>query len=427
MIDRRRLLAAGLAATLAPAMSVPARAQPADAKPKPNPNREDRIKAAARNARRKLDYDGRSFSGPAWDWLVEQGRASHFFLLGEQHGVAENPKLAAQLFKALVPAGYSRIAIEISPPMAAELDTALLGGMDGIRRHFADPHAAVAFYGMREEAEFLAAARAALPGGKPFLWGTDYDIAGDRRLIALLKRKRKPAAAQAALAALEKASAASWAQYDATRNPQFIYGFSGDPALVRAVRAAWAKPDARSAWILDTLESTFSINQLWAQKQGYRSNEMRSEAMRRNFLRHWRAEKAAGRTPKVLLKYGASHVVRGRHNAEVHDLGALVPEIAAIDGGRAFHLLVLNGPGTEIAMFDPTSFTYKPGKDESYAEGLEPIVGEAWPDAFTLVETAPLRPLLSYAKEPAHPELMRVVHGFDAVLILSGSTPSAGL
>lgn len=426
MIDRRRLLAAGLASGIAPALlAASAEAQPAT--PAAAKSREERIAAAARDARRKLDFDGRSFSGPAWDWLAERGRASHFFLLGEEHGIAENPKLAAQLFRALVPAGYSKIAIEISPPMAGELDRALLGGMDGLRRHFADPAAQVAFYGMKEEAEFLADARAALPGRSPFLWGTDYDIGADRRLIALLKPRRKPAAAQDALLALERASSESWARWSQTHNPQFIYSFSGDPALVRAVRAAWPRPDAQASQILETLESTFTINRLWVEGQGFRSNEMRSEAMRQNFLRHWRAEKKAGRSPKVLLKYGASHVVRGRHNSEVYDLGALVPEIAAIEGGRAFHLLVLNGPGRDVAILDPTSFTYKPGPANSYSQGLDPIISQAWPDAFTLVETAPLRPLLSNERDPAHPQLVRVVHGFDAVLVLSGSTPARGL
>lgn len=423
MIDRRSFLCSGMAAGAAASLLPrPVLAQPATAKPK-EPTREERVAAAARSARQRLGFDGHSFSGPAWDWLVERGREAQFFLLGEQHGVAEIPKLSA----ALVPAGYAKLAIEVSPPMAAELDRSLANGIEGLRRQFADPQARVAFYDMREEAEFLASARAALPGGRPFLWGTDYEVAADRRLIALLTAKRKPAAAQAALAGLEQASAAAWAEYEKTRNLAAIHSFSGDPKLVAAVRSAWPRPDPEAGWILGTLQETLEINKLWLEGERYRSNERRSDFMRRNFLRYWRAEKKAGRSPKVMLKYGASHVVRGRNMSEVFDLGALVPEIAAAEGAKAFHLLVLNGLDSRTAVLDPATFTYKPGARQQYGEGLQPLLGEAWTDSFTLFDTAAIRPLLGASRTPAHPELLRTVHGFDAVLVLSGSTPSSNL
>lgn len=77
----------------------------------------EQVTEAAAHAVR-LDFDGAAFSGPAFDRLVEEGRAAQFFLLGEEHGIAENPKLAAALFTALTADGYAQLAIEVSPPMA---------------------------------------------------------------------------------------------------------------------------------------------------------------------------------------------------------------------------------------------------------------------------------------------------------------------
>jgi hypothetical protein len=426
MIHRRGVLSG--AALLAAAPLLPAAAQTGASAP-PTLSREEKIARAAAESRMRLDYRGGRFSGPAWEWLLARGRESQFFLLGEEHGIAENAKLAAQLFAALVPSGYSKVAVEISAPMAEELDRAVTaGGAAGLKRLFEDPGSVVAFFGMREEAEWLAAARAALPGRQPFLWGNDYEVGADRRLIALLKPVRKPVAARQALDRLEAASHASWARYAQTHDFQHIYSFAGDPALVRAVRAAWPKPDPRSAWILDTLEETFAINRLWVERRAWESNERRGAFMRANFLRHWRLEKAAGRSPRVFLKYGASHMVRGRNTTETFDLGSLVPEVAAIEGGKAFQLLVLPGKGSSVAVLDPTTFGYKPVEyDGDYSKGLEPIAEQAWPDAFTLFDTHKLRPLLGFSRTPAHPQLMNMVHGYDAVLILSGSTPSHSL
>ena len=421
-LDRRALLAAAAAA-----FAVPAAAQepPAPPPPEPAPTTEQRLSAAALENRLPMRLDGGTFSGAGWDLLVREGRDARFFQVGEEHGIAENPRLCAALFEALRPAGYDRLAIEISPPMATVLDEAARGGLDGLRALFADPAAMVAFYTMREEAGMLARVRAAVPGTDPVLWGLDYEVAGDRRLIALLAREPKPAEAEVALAAVKAASDAAWTRYAESRNLGQAFSFSGDPALVRDLRAAWRQPSPRSAWILDTLEQTLAINRRWIDGQGYASNQARADFNRANLLRHLRAE--PGR--KVMFKMGASHLVRGLNYSEVFDIGSLAAEIAGIEGGHAFSVMVLPGLESQVAVLNPETLSYRSAaaKDQ-YAEGLEPLTGQVFPDGYTLFDLRPLRRLLpSQRARTAHRELARVVHGFDALLVMTGSTPSANL
>lgn len=388
---------------------------------------EERIAAAAEDHRLRLDYNGETFAGPAWAFLLEEGRDAQFFMIGEEHGIAENPKLAAALFTELAKDGYSKVAIEVSPPVAFGLDEALRAdGLEGLRHLYARPGGEPAFFGMKEEAEFLAAVRKAAPGRAPALWGADYEVASDRVLLRRLEAKRKPPAARDALDALRAASDASWAKYYETGgHPQHIFSFSGEPALVRAVKDAWPNRDDETDWILDTLEETLEINKLWVAGEGWRSNQRRGAFLRDNFIRHWNREKKARRAPRVLAKFGASHVVRGRNMTETFDLGALLPEIAALEGRDTFSLLVLPGAGSMVARFNPTNWTFAPAPaKDGYAGGLEPITQQAYPDSFTMIDLRALRPLLGGGTD-AHPELMRIVHGFDALLVMSGSTPSS--
>jgi len=91
--------------------------------------------------------------------------------------------------------------------------------------------------------------------------------------------------------------------------------------------------------------------------------------------------------------------------------------------------LVLPGVGSNAAVFNPMEWRYEaqPAKD-SYGKGLESILSAAYPDAFTLIDLRPLRPLVGTWREGTTTyDLMRTVHGFDAVLVLSGSTPSSNL
>ena len=393
------------------------------------PTREDRITAAAIEQRLRLDFDGEAFSGPAWNRLVAEGGGAQFFLIGEEHGIAENPKLAAQLFSELSSRGYSKLAIETSPTMARLLDDALASdGLDGLRDLFSGPGGEPAFFGMAEEAEMLAAVRDAVPIGDAVLWGTDYEVAGDRQLLKLLESAEKPAAAEAALKALADASAASWARYEETGSPQFIFSFAGDPALVSALRDVWPHVDSRSDIILNTLEKTLSINTLWIQGKAWESNNARAALQRENFLRYWRAEKQRGATPKVMAKYGASHMVRGRTQTAVYDLGTLLPEIAAIEGGHAVSLLVVPGAGSLTAVLNPSTWSYEPrSAKDGYASGIEPLMNAAFENSFTLVDLAALRPLVGMKRGNLDDELFRVIHGFDMLLVMSGSTPSGEL
>ncbi len=407
--------------------STRASAQPA---PSPAPSFEARLTERARENRRTLRFDGRTFSGPGWDLLVTEGRAAEVFLLGEEHGIAENAKLAGALFAALAPAGYRKAAVEVSPVMAAEMDrTVTAGGVAGLRRMFEDKGSGAAFFGMREEAEWLAAARRALGGRAPFLWGFDYEVGGFPMLVARLAARPKPPRAEAPMAALSAAVRDLWGRYEQTRDP-LIPSFGGDPAWVRAVRAAWLRPDPESEVILTTLEETLEINRLYFANRGWESNQRRADFNKANLIRLWRGEQAAGRSPRLFCKFGASHMVRGRSATEAMDLGTTLHELAALRSGHAFSVMVLPGDGAEVAAFDPSAWTYRPrrgGKDE-YAAGLDPLLAATEPGVFSLIDMRPLRPLLPAARARiAHPELVRSVHGFDALLVMNGSTASANL
>lgn len=373
----------------------------------------------------KLDYAGGVFSGPAWDKLVAEGKAAQFLLVGEEHGIAENPKLMGQLFETLAEDGYSKFVIEVSPPMAEALDGAAKTGMTGLKALYANEGGEPAFFGMQEEAEMLARVRKSVPGATPVFWGVDYEVGGDRLLLAKLEAMTKPKAAQDALAKLRAASKASWDKYYAEKNPQFIFTFAGDPALVRAVRDAWPQRSAEASSILTTLEETLEINRMWVGGKGFDSNVRRSGHMRANFLAHWNKVRTQKASSKVFAKMGLSHLVRGRNMSEVYDIGALVPELAMIEGVKSLQVGILPGNGTSTAVFDPVAWRYSPSDPkDNYNKGLEPLYAAAHHDAFTLIDLRPLRTVVGRGREGMDPELMRLIHGLDLLLIMSGSTAS---
>lgn len=387
------------------------------------------IGSAAKIHQHRLDFDGVVFSGPAWDRLLEEGTKAHFFLLGEEHGIAENPKLAAALFEALRSPGYNKLVIEISPTMADKLDKAILqDGMKGLRSLFAEPGGEPAFFGMQEEAEMLVAIRNSVADGKPVFWGVDYEVLSDRQLIHELEAMDKPSDAKVALANLAAASNISWSKHRETGDPGFIFSFNGDPDLVRAIRNAWPDREPRASQILDTLEETLQINALFLKGRNWASNARRAALIRKNFLRHWNDEAANGSVPKFMVKMGASHVVRGRSHTEAFDLGSLIPELAEMSGTRVFSVLVLPGRGAPTAVFDPVKLTFNAAEPkDGYADDLAPLTSAALSDAFTLIDLRPLREVRGLSRATINRNLLSTIMGFDMVLVMSGSSASMAM
>jgi hypothetical protein len=131
----------------------------------------------------------------------------------------------------------------------------------------------------------------------------------------------------------------------------------------------------------------------------------------------------------VLFKMGASHMVRGLSHTQVLDVGNEISEAAEAMNAKSYHVMVLPGAGSHVAQFDPSAWTYRPSDAETYADqGMTPLMSAAYPDAFTLIDLHAIRPLVFGARHKTlDPDLVRCVHGFDALLVMSGSTASSNL
>ena len=112
---------------------------PAGALTQSQPSPQARLLAALKANRLSITM-GETPAGRGWDWLVQHARDARFTLIGEEHGVAETAQLTAALFKALRGSGYTRMAIEVSPMIAQDIEAAARrNGLRGILEFYAGP------------------------------------------------------------------------------------------------------------------------------------------------------------------------------------------------------------------------------------------------------------------------------------------------
>jgi hypothetical protein len=360
-------------------------------------------------------------AGAGWDWLVKQARDARFTLIGEEHGVAETAQFAAALFNALRGSGYTRMAIELSPIVAQDIEAAARrNGLQGILDFYARPDTWSPMY-LREEAQFIASVINTAPKNERVLWGFDREIFSDRYLISRLEPK-VPSRARESFARLKEASANAWAG-----GAPFIFSQNPDPAVVSAVRANWPNPDRDSDTILRTLEESLAINGVARTGTAWDSSERRAQWMRNAFAARLREER---RSPKVMMKFGYNHMIRGANYVNIFDLGAMTDEVAALSGGRAFHILVLPGPGSRQAVLGPGRSFVSVSSDEfdEFRAGdqrLTRVLSNATATGHEVIDLRPLRTLAMRGLEGWNPDVVRTIHGYDAAVIWKAAHASA--
>lgn len=372
--------------------------------------------------------DGGIPAGRGWDWLVAKARDARFTLIGEEHGVAETAQFAAALFRALRASGYNRMAIELSPIIAEDIETAARrNGVQGILDFYAVPSTWSPMY-LREEAQFLATVVNAAPKGERALWGLDREIFSDRYLISRLE-PRVPRSAKESFARLKEASTSTWEQNQKTPGPPFLFSVQ-DPAVVSAVRAAWPNPDRESDTMLRTLEESLAINAVARSGTAWDSSERRAQWMRNSLAERLREERGSVMPPKVMMKFGYNHMIRGANYVNIFDVGSMTDEVATLSGGRAFHIIVLPGPGSRQAVLGPGRSFVSVSSDEfdEFKAGdqrLTRVLSNANATSHEVIDLRALRALAMRGLESWNSDVVRTIHGYDAAVIWKGAHASS--
>jgi hypothetical protein len=209
-------------------------------------------------------------------------------------------------------------------------------------------------------------------------------------------------------------------------NPSQLFNFSAPDSVIRTLRSAFgAQPPARAKAIIDVLERTTAINRLFLSGRGYESNLMRSAYMRENFARALTDAERAGRTPRVLFKFGGSHMMRGYNYTHALDLGTAAAVYAEARGERSYNVLVVGGKGSRSTRMNIQKAQYEPTGTAELGNAnlawLVPAVVDGEWSVFDLraVKSEYLRRRsdgLTAAQD-------RFLHAYDAIVVIGGSTP----
>lgn len=376
-----------------------------------------------------MSLENGKLSGPGAELLIREGTASQFFLIGEDHGGRESPQFAAAMWAALQPAGYRHIAVEAGPLTAEKLED--LRTVDAIGKLSVRNPFAVPFFNWREEAEYVASVVASKkPGVRHAVWGLDQEFVLSPAIhLERLAQLATTADAREAVRKMQERNAAGDAKMRSEKNPAAVLMMTAPPADFDALAAAFPKT-GEAARIIEELRESAAIYQAWMSGRNYENNLTRSLLMKRHFRTYYdEAVRGGEATPRVLMKFGMSHMMRGPSMVEVFDIGTMLPELAAMNATKAFSTVILYKKGhvNELTPFSKDdsarSTEYDAIKSRNVLLDVTPFLDVAAGPQWMVIDLRAIRPLMG-KKMPVDPGVARIVWAFDSAVIVPEVHPS---
>lgn len=376
------------------------------------------------NVHRLLLGPGATLAGPGAELIGRELADAQFFMVGEQHGTADIAQLNLGLHRLAAARGYHYAALEVGPHSTERIERLARAGrgtlaefMRGSGRGFVFP-----FLPWTEETLLVEQIIALSPAPAPVLWGVDQEFVGsapihlDRlRADALTENQR------GLIAELEQR---------AVNDPMLVATMK--PADFQRLRSAFpAQRQADAATLIQDLMASNAIYAPFLTRSGSRhaANAARELLMKRQFLAHFsRAEARSGTPPKVFLKFGANHAMRGHSLTDVPALGNFLAEWGTSRGCRMVNVLAdcvggetsdlqsgSRSPCTPYMKLPPDSPLRKPAPNGQLAVfDLRPLRAAMPKD----IDANTKRLILSF-------DFYIPVHGPRAASFITTTTPSA--
>ncbi|MCG3158467.1 MAG: hypothetical protein DKINENOH_05111 [bacterium] len=367
--------------------------------------------------------------GSGADFLLSEAKAAQFFLIGEDHGIAEVSQFTSALFQRIHPMGYHHLAVETGPLTAQWLNR--LSAEPNAQQAFSAFHKenpfAVPFYNWQEEAALLIAVlKGAKPGVQP-LWGLDQEfIMSSKMHFKKLSALAPNDEARKVVNEFYEKTRTEFDRMVESKNPGMVFLASAQKSDFEKLENAFG-PQAplQAREILFELKTSWEIYAKNFTGAGYESNAQRAGLMKKHFMSYYNQALAQqGSPPRVLFKFGVYHIKKGRSYTNVYDIGNLAAELAEANSSHSFHLFVIGAAGTQNAYLPFVGNEADKNKKIDVTAAydfadIKPFLAAADQKLWTLFDLRPLRPLLhAQTLGSLAPNTKELIWGYDAVLVM---------
>jgi hypothetical protein len=355
---------------------------------------------------------GGTLEGPGAERLLAVARNAQFVVLAEEHYVREIPQLTTALFRQLQPYGFEYLAAESatvharlvsSPPVRGDRDAIVAF----VRRY---PFSITFF--SDEEVQMFAEVGSLAHGKAHAVWGIDQEFGVLHVLERILPNAPSAEARKYTQELIRRAQEFELDRSKLSDESHFIAAVLRPHELQRLTDLYAGVKKEEVKWMIDVLVASNRTYNHFIEGRYYTNSSEREEYMKRAFLDEYRL--ALGRDkrlPRVIVKAGHWHALKGINPAGVTSLGSFLSDLAFMNGLDSYHIaLHVHGPEGHWR-----------GIRES--EALKIFAEACNPNSFTLVDLRAMRSELRRFRSVLSPQARDTFFKADALLVLGGAQP----
>jgi hypothetical protein len=356
--------------------------------------------------------DGK-LSGAGSDFLMEASSNAQFFALGEPHNAKQVPEITSMLFQALHERrGFNYLALEQDPVVTQMVSAKSVVGKRDYIVSLANQYPNAFTFITDQELEMIAEAGSISKGKGNRIWGVDQAF-GALHILNRLKELAPNNEVRDRIMKLIKEVKEFETKRFVSRRRYMSTDVPKPDELKKLMELYKPKKGSESEFLITQLLTSIRIyenNGLAGKGElaGYESSYEREENMKALFMHRYRQAQAAGEiNPKVLLKLGHVHIIRGTNWFNIFSLGNFVSEFARSNNMNSFHLAMYsNNTIGDYAWIH---------EDEDY----KPLAKVSSTTKWTVIDFRPLRKYAHAGRiEKLRPEMRRIIYGFDAALLI---------
>jgi hypothetical protein len=363
------------------------------------------------------------FTGKGASIVKEIIPGSQFLLVGEQHGIAEPAIFTEALFREAIKYQFSYLAIETDPFVAKELENTILDSQESVLGFIKTYPGGVPFYNTQEDLKLLRTAVNLSASNESVLWGVDQVFIGAPRLLfnRLMEIAQDAKAGQLAKEYYEKAQSA-FLKFIETGDPGNLIMVQLNENDFHNLYSAFGTDSSQeSVKMINGLKESQEIYSLWMQGKHYDNNYTRIRLIKRQFLNYYRQALQNQNLPRVVLRFGSTHAMRGLSIYDQFDLGNLVFELAEMNEMEAISFKITGIKGSSQGfMGPPESFD---NTDSINPAILESLADNAPDEGWVLLDLRPLRKLPTRVIQPVR----ELIHSYDFWILVPEAKPVTNL
>lgn len=351
-------------------------------------------------------------SGSGMDFLMKASADAQFFALAEQHNAKEIPEITSMLFKSLHERhGFNYLALEQDPVMSQMVSSKSVIGKRDYVISLANQYPNAFTFITDQELEMIAQTGSISNGKGNRIWGLDQAF-GALHILNRLRELTLDKEVISRLSGLIKIVQ----EYETKRYVNGRRFMSKDVPkpedLKNLLQLYQPKKGSEAEFLIKQLLISIRIYDS-RQLSGYESSYVREENMKELFMREYRKAQAAGeQMPKVLLKFGHYHIIRGLNWTDVFTLGNFVSEFSKSNNQKSFQMTMW--------LNNASGYSDWMQKDENYKAMAKVAPADKW----TVIDFRPLRSYANAGKiKDLNPTIRQAIFGYDAALIIGGGAP----